>query len=394
MEKLWQLKDERIIKVIVGARRSGKSVLLEMFRDKLLKMGVGKKQIVYIDFEEPENLDDNEPNWRSVYDGIRKRLIADKMNYVFLDEVQNVPEFERMVDGLYAKKNVDLYITGSNALFLSSQIATLLSGRYMEIKMLPFSFAEYASAGGAIERERLFQDYMNYGAFPQAAEFARSGKTDLISDYLTGIFNTVMVKDIAMRQGLGNVATAGNIVRFMLDNIGNITSPKGISDAMTAENQAVSRPTVANYLAALSESFLLYPVDRLDVKGKKLLQNYEKYYAVDVGLRRAVLGSRVGTDVGHALENIVYLELFRRENSVRIGKVRGKEIDFVTMDSNGDTTYYQVAFTVRNEDTLERELSALRGIDDAPKYLLTLDPEERNFDGIKQVNAIDWLLAE
>jgi len=394
MEKLRQLRDEHIIKVIVGVRRCGKSILMEMFRDELLESGIDKNRITYLNFEEPESINAKVYNWRDIYEQIRTGLRAGKMNYIFLDEVQNVPEFERMVDGLYAKKNVDLYITGSNAWFMSSQIATLLSGRYIEIKLYPFSFAEYVSAYSNPNVEQLFQDYMNYGSFPQAADFVKNDNANLVSDYLTGIYSTVMVKDVMMRQGVTNTKTATNIMRFLLDNIGNMTSPKGIADMMTADNQAVSRPTVVNYLNALTESFLLYPAERFDVKGKKLLQNYEKYYAVDTGLRKVVLGAKAGVDMGRVIENIVYLELLRRENVVRIGRSGEKEIDFAVVDTKGDTSYYQVALTVRDENTLERELSSLRGIDDNPKYLLTLDPEERNFDGVQQVNIVKWLLGE
>jgi predicted AAA+ superfamily ATPase len=392
LDKLRRLRDEHVIKVLVGVRRCGKSTVLEMFRDELLALGVNESLITFINFEEPETVD-VEYEWHKVYDEILARLQPDQMNYVFLDEVQAVDEWEKMVDGLHAKKNVDLYITGSNARFLSSELATLLSGRYIEIKMLPFSFAEYVSLFENPNYEQLFQDYMTYGSFPQAAKFVSGGKADLVNDYLTGIFNTVMVKDVMTRKGTTSTKTATNIMSFMLDNIGNITSPKSISDTMTADNQAVSRPTVVNYLAALSESYLLYPVERFDVKGKKLLQNLEKYYAVDSGLRKVVLGSKATVDTGRILENIVYLELLRRENVVRIGRAGEKEIDFAVVDKNGKTAYYQVALSVRNGNTLERELSSMRGIDDNAKYLITLDPEERDFDGIQQVNAIRWLLS-
>jgi predicted AAA+ superfamily ATPase len=391
MKKLRALRDEHVIKVVTGVRRSGKSTVLEMFKDELLASKVSQNQIIFINFEEPEAIE-AEYEWRKVYDQIRSRLLSDKMNYIFLDEVQNVPEFEKMVDGLHAKKNTDIYLTGSNARFLSSELATLLSGRYIEIKMLPFSFKEYASAYDNPDTTQLFQDYMSYGSFPQVASFVKNAKTDVTSDYLTGIFNTVMIKDVMTRRGMSNVRTAENIMRFMLDNIGNLTSPKSISDTMISDNQAVSRPTVVNYLSALTESFLLYPASRYDIKGKKLLQNLEKYYAVDTGLRRVVLGAKAEVDTGRILENIVYLELLRRENVVRIGRTGEKEIDFVTTDKDGVTSYYQVALSVRDEKTLERELASLRGIDDNAKYLLTLDPEERNFDGIRQINAIKWLL--
>ncbi|MCL2085656.1 ATP-binding protein [Candidatus Saccharibacteria bacterium] len=396
MQRLRQLRDEYVIKVLVGVRRSGKSTVLEMFRDELLDEGVEEKQITFINFEEPERLEAETYDWRIIYNEIVARLVSDRMNYIFLDEVQNVPEFERMVNGLHAKKNVDLYITGSNAWFLSSEIATLLSGRYIEIKMLPFSFKEYTEmlSGSGKSEERLFQDYMTYGSFPQVAKFLRDGKSEQVSDYLSGIFNTVMVKDVMTRQGVSNVKTATNLMRFMLDNIGNITSPKSISDTMTSDNQAVSHPTVTSYLTALTESYLLYEAERFDIKGKKLLRNLEKYYTVDTGLRYAVLGARANVDTGRILENIIYLELLRRENAVRVGRAGEKEIDFAVVDTAGLTSYYQVALSVRDENTLERELGSLRGIDDNPKYLITLDPEERNFDGIAQTNAIKWLLEK
>lgn len=396
LSKLRELKDEHIIKVITGVRRCGKSVLLETFRDELIKKKVGKKQIIYKNFEEPEN--GFELDWREVYTQINQNLLPDKMNYIFLDEVQNIPEFERMVDGLYVKKNVDLYITGSNAYFLSSEIATVLSGRYIEIKVLPYSFAEYKEARtlGVAEKytnAELFEEYLNYGSFPQVADFVRDGKVNLINDYLTGILNTVMIKDVNRRDATTSPRTATNIMRFMLGNIGNLTSANNISEVMTADHQAVSRPTVANYLGALSEGFLLYPVERFDVKGKKLLQNYGKYYTVDLGLRRTVLGNSFNVDKGLMLENLIYLELLRRGNIVRIGRSDEREIDFVALDSNGDTAYYQVSWSVRDAKTLERELASLREVgDDNPKYLITMDEEETNFDGIKQQNALKFLL--
>lgn len=398
MNKLRQLRDEQIIKIIVGARRCGKSMLLKMFRDELLHTGVEPAQIIYMSFEEPETVIGGNYDWRSVYDGVIARLLPDKMNYIFLDEVQSIADFERLVNGLQAKSNVDVYITGSNAWFMSSQIATLLSGRFIEIRMLPFSFAEYVSMfsddQAAHDTRRLFQEYMNYGAFPLVAEFIRQDKPDLVNDYLMGLFNTVMVKDVLTHQNATNIQVATNIARFVMDNVGNVTSPNSIADAMTADHQAVSRPTVVNYLNALSEAFLLYPVERFDVKGKKLLSNLAKYYIVDSGLRRAVLGSRAGVDVGHVLENVVYLELLRRNSVVRIGRINNQEVDFSVINSIGDVEYYQVSLSVRDEVTLARELGALQQINDNnPKYLLTMDDEERNFDGIKQVSVVNWLLS-
>lgn len=394
MNKLRQLRDVHVIKVIVGVRRCGKSTLLKILRNELLASSVSDDQIFYMSFEEPETVLGGSYDWRSIYNHITARLRPGKMNYIFLDEIQAVPDFERLVNGLHAKTNVDLYITGSNAWFMSSQIATLLSGRFIEIKMLPYSFAEYVSLfDGKTDRRQIFQNYLNYGSFPLAGDLVRQGSAEMAGDYLTGLFNTVMVKDVLTHQGVNNSQTATNIARFVLDNVGNITSPNAIADTMTSDHQAVSRPTVANYLQALAEAFLIYPVERFDIKGRKLLTNMAKYYIVDTGLRRAVLGARASVDVGHLLENVIYLELLRRSNVVRIGRTGDKEVDFAVINREGDTEYYQVSLSVRDSTTLERELGSLRTIDDNnPKFLLTMDDEERNFDGIKQLNVINWLL--
>ena len=393
LSKLRKLRDVHVIKVLTGVRRCGKSTVLTMFRDELIESGVDSSRIVAMNFESPES-NINANDWRKSYEMIASQLQPGGMNYVFLDEVQTIDQWERMVDGLFVRENVDLYVTGSNAWFLSSDIATVLSGRYIEVKLLPFSFAEYVDMQGGNNYEQLLQDYMNYGSFPQVAKLVKDDKADLVSDYLTGVLNTVMIKDVMTRSGVGDAAAVTRVMMFMLDSIGNITSSQSIANVLSANYGAISRPTVSNYLNAFANSFLLYPVGRYDVKGKKLLQNLEKYYAVDTGLRKVALGARAMVDTGRVLENVVYLELLRRKKTVRIGRSDDKEIDFVTLDDNGLTEYYQVSLTVRDENTLRRELSSLRGIDDNPKYLITLDPEERDFDGIRQVNAIKWLLNQ
>ena len=387
LEKLKSFKDKKLIKVVTGIRRCGKSTLLKIFQDYLLKNEVKKNQIISINFENPdfEDLKD----YKSLYKYIEKHLVKDKKNYVFLDEIQNVKDYQKAVDGLYIKENVDLYITGSNAYFLSGELATLLSGRYIEIEMLPLSFKEYLSAFS--EKTFLLDKYRNYlvkSSFPYALELEDENQ---IQTYLDGIYNTVILKDVVARKNISDVNVLESVVRYMFDNIGNITSIKKISDALTSAGRKISNHTVENYLSALTDSFILYKAGRYDVKGKQYLQTNEKYYLVDIGLRYFLLGSKKA-DMGRILENVVYLELLRRGYEVYVGKVGTLEIDFVAI-KNGDVEYYQIAQTVMHPETLERELKPLDSIKDHnPKYLLTLDVEPpTSHKGIKQVYALDWL---
>lgn len=393
ISKLKQLKDTHLIKVISGVRRSGKSTLLEMFRDELLDNKVNQKQITFINFENPEYTD-KVTDYMDIYNKINKSLIKDKMNYIFLDEIQNVPNFEKLVDGLFIKKNVDLYITGSNAYFLSGELATLLTGRNFKIKILPLSFAEYTSTFKDKSRlDLIFQNYLDYGAFPQTIDLFNIDPS-LVREYLQGIYNTVLFKDVIARKGVNDREVLEHVARYLLDNIGSLTSPKSISNYMGSNYRKVAPQTIDNNLSALSDSFLFYPINRYDIKGKKYLQTQQKYYTIDAGLRSAVLGNQANIDRGHILENIVFLELLRRGGQVWIGKTKdGKEVDFVVKNSKGNIEYYQVAETIRGEETKQRELSALNNIDDNNhKFLITLDPEKNNFNGIEQINAIDWLL--
>lgn len=393
ISKLKQLKDTHLIKVISGVRRSGKSTLLEMFRDELLDNKVNQKQITFINFENPEYTD-KVTDYMDIYNKINKSLIKDKMNYIFLDEIQNVPNFEKLVDGLFIKKNVDLYITGSNAYFLSGELATLLTGRNFKIKILPLSFVEYTSTFKDKSRlDLIFQNYLDYGAFPQTIDLFNIDPS-LVREYLQGIYNTVLFKDVIARKGVNDREVLEHVARYLLDNIGSLTSPKSISNYMGSNYRKVAPQTIDNNLSALSDSFLFYPINRYDIKGKKYLQTQQKYYTIDAGLRSAVLGNQANIDRGHILENIVFLELLRRGGQVWIGKTKdGKEVDFVVKNSKGNIEYYQVAETIRGEETKQRELSALNNIDDNNhKFLITLDPEKNNFNGIEQINAIDWLL--
>lgn len=395
LKKLRQLKDKHIIKVISGVRRSGKSTLLSLFRKELLDSGINKKQIQSINFEEAKNAD--LLNWKDLHDEIESKLIVNKMNYVFLDEIQNVKEFEKMVDSLFVKKNVDLYITGSNAYFLSSEFSTLLSGRQIEISILPFSFAEYIEMLGkdlTIDRQKMFINFLKNGSFPQSVEMFNENN-NLGVDYLSGLYHTVVLKDLVTREGVNDSQALENTLKFVFDNIGNLLSPKKIADYMGNNYRKISSRTIEKFLSAAVDSFILYGVDRFDIKGKELLQTQQKYYLVDVGLRQVLLGKGEQFDLGRALENVVYLELLRRGYKIWIGKTKGgKEIDFVAKNKEGVLEYYQVTQTMRSEEVKKRELLALRNIDDNNrKFIITLDPEKNNFEGIEQVNAIDWILG-
>ena len=310
---------------------------------------------------------------------------------IFGDEIQNVPDYQKAIDGLYIKDNVDIYITGSNAYFLSGELATLLTGRYVEIQMLPLSFKEYISAfQDKSDLPSLYRQYIESGSFPYIT--ALNGDKEQIKLYLNTIYNTVILKDVVSRRNIPDISLIESIVKFMFDNIGNITTPKKISDTMTSKGRKISNHTVENYLRALSDSFILYKAGRYDIKGKQYLETQEKYYIVDIGLRYFLLGSKY-VDMGHVLENIVYLELIRRGYKVYIGKINSLEVDFVA-EKNGDIEYYQVSQTVMDKSTLDRELAPLSNIKDHnPKYLITMDNIPAvSHNGIKQLYALDWLL--
>jgi len=390
LEQLISFKDKQLIKVVMGIRRCGKSTLLELFQDDLIKSGVSEQQITMINFEDADN--EYLMDRKVLYTHIKERLIKDKMNYIILDEIQHVDEWQRVVDSLFVKKNCDVYITGSNAYLLSGELATLLSGRYVEIKMLPLSFAEYASASNdKLDLSRKYSSYLSNSSFPYALEL---NKPKDIRAYLDGIYTSVVLNDVVKRKKIADVSALESVIRFMFDNIGNISSSKSIADTLTSGGRKISTHTVDNYLEALCDSFILYKANRFDVKGKQNLKTGEKYYVADIGLRYYLLGSQKA-DMGRSLENVVYLELLRRGCDVRIGKVGNNEVDFVATNENG-VAYFQVALTVRDENTLARELRPLDSISDHnPKYLLTLDVDpEISHNGIRQINALDWLLNE
>jgi predicted AAA+ superfamily ATPase len=392
LQKLRQLKDQNLIKVVTGIRRSGKSSLLEAFKNELIKSGVAKKNIVFINFEERENLHLNE--WTTLYDEIIKNTSGNNKHYVFLDEIQLVDNFEKLVNALFAKKNIDLYVTGSNAYLLSSELATLLTGRYIAINIQPFSFAEYTLANSKEKNtDKLFRQYINTSSFPEAVTLAQLDET-LVNDYLQSIYDTVIIKDIAQRYKLRNLHNLNRVISFVFDSVGSYISPTNIAVALNKNSKkTISHNTISKYLDFLANSFIIYPASRYDIKGKELLTTNKKYYLVDLGLKHITTTNKYDADLGRKLENVVYFELLRRGGKIYAGKNNDKEIDFIVQKPNNEREYYQVAYTVNDEKTFEREISAFKNIrDHYPKYLLTLDYDNTSIDGIQKINVIDWLL--
>ena len=398
LELLKKWKDEQVIKVITGIRRCGKSTLLTLYQDYLRTDGVTEDQIIYINFEELENewlLD-----YKKLYEYVKDRLHPNKTTYVFLDEIQQVDDFQKAVDSLHVKKNVDIYITGSNAYLLSGELATLLSGRYIEINMLPLSFKEFCELKGGNDKDALFAEYLRHGALPYVAML--NGSTEKVDMYLEGIYNTIIVKDIEERQRrkekdpnkrkVTDIALLKNISKFLASSVGSPISVKSISDYITSSGRSISYNTVDDYVEALVEPYIYYPAERYDVLGKQLLKTNQKMYIVDLGIRRHLL-PRKKYDLGFSLENVVFLELLRRGYEVNIGKVGNTEIDFVAL-KNDDVFYYQVTASMVEESTFDRELAPLKNIsDNYPKTLITLDRFTLgNYEGIQVINAIDWLL--
>ncbi len=396
INKLLSYQDKDLIKVVSGLRRSGKSTLLEIYSEHLLGQGIGVKQIQFYNFELPENYLNK--TWSDIYFEIKEKMQPNLANYIFLDEVQNIPFFEKLVDGLFASENTDIYITGSNAFMLSSELATLLSGRYIEVSILPFSFKEYLIARNInietryLNYETLFFDYVNETSLPKGVELRESG-FDKIYDYLDAIYTTIIEKDIMQRHQINDKRAFANIVKFVASNIGNQLSPGNISKTLKQDGQNIHHSTVEKYLDYLVSSFVFYKVNRFDLKGRKQLATQEKYYLVDAGLLNFLVGKERITERGHILENIVYLELIRRGYKVWTGTARNTEVDFVCKNPTGEVEYYQVAWQLSNESTIEREFGALEKINDNyPKYLLTTDSFTQNLSGIRHLNVFNWLL--
>ena len=402
LDFLVKSKDRQIIKVVSGVRRCGKSTLFEIYKDFLIENGVAKNQIISINFEDMdyEELTD----YKKLYEYIKSKMIENKRNYIFLDEIQHVDKFEKVVDSLFIKENTDLYITGSNAYFMSSELATLLSGRYIELKMLPLSFKEYYQAKLEYEKleqkenrilKKLIQYYNEYivnSSFPYTLQLDSDLKN--IHEYLSGIYNSVLLKDIVARLKISDVMRLESVVKYIFDNIGNLISLSKIGNTLTLMGRKTDAKTIEKYIRGLTDSLLVHEVSRYNIKGKEFLSTLSKYYVADLGLRQMILGNR-NIDMGHILENIIYLELIRRKGNVYVGQFDKNEIDFVVINSN-EIEYYQVALTVLDENTLKRELDTFKNIkDNYPKYLITLDNVMVNtdYDGIKVVNALEWLLG-
>ena len=388
--KIW--KGKQIIKVVSGVRRCGKSTLFEIYKDWLNENGVENQQIISINFEDI----DFEPltEYHALYEYISERLISNKMNYIFLDEIQHVAQFEKAVNSLFLKENCDVYITGSNAYFLSGELATVLTGRYVELKMLPLSFQEFCS--GLAEFSNLsnaqkFNLYLRQSSFPYLTKYQNTAQE--VNDYLRDIYNSVLLKDIVARLKISDVTTLENVTKFLLHNVGNKVSVSKIANTLKSHGKGADQKTVDKYLRGLTDSFLLYEAQRYNLKGKMFLSTNSKYYAVDIGLRNMLVKSSE-SDIGHILENIVYLELKRRGGHVYVGQLDDGEIDFVSVKEDG-VVYYQVSATTLDETTLKRELAPLRKVqDNYPKYLLTLDEifGSADYDGIKKINVLEWLL--
>lgn len=400
LEKLIAWKDEQVIKVVTGIRRCGKSTLLDLYKEYLKKNGVEEGQIVAVNFEDLEN--EALQDYKALYAYLSDRLCSGKMTYIFLDEIQKVEGFEKVADSLYIKENVDVYMTGSNSWLLSGELATLLSGRYIEIKMLPFSFAEFYASRDGGDADRLFADYMANGSFPYIATMDRT--KEKIDMYLEGIYNTVIVKDIEERQNrkekdpnkrkVSDISLLKNISKFLASSIGSPVSIKRIADYITSSGRKVSQNTIDDYIEALVQAYVFYQAERYDVEGKQLLKQNGKFYIVDLGLRRYLLPKRK-YDLGYSLENVIYLEFLRRGYEVNVGKMGQAEVDFVAKKDNV-ISYYQVTASLTEQTTFEREIRPLKKINDNyPKKILTLDRFTLgNYEGIEVQNAVDWLLGE
>lgn len=397
INQLLAWKNEQVIKVVTGIRRCGKSTLLMQFQEHLLQEGVSDEQIISINFEDLDYED--LLDYKALYAYIKERLCPDKMTYIFLDEIQKVDSFQKAVDSLFIKDNTDIYITGSNAYLLSGDLATLLTGRFVEISMLPFSFAEYLECSGESEEQALAK-YMQFGGFPYLSQMENTAEK--VDTYLEGIYNTVVVKDIEDRQARKNsdpnkrkitdITLLKTIARYLTSVIGSPVSVKSVSDYLVSSGRKVSPNTVDDYMEALQESFIFYPVERFDINGKQLLKVNRKWYIVDLGLRNHILPKK-RYDLGFSLENIVFFELLRRGYKVNVGKNGDTEVDFVAQ-KQGVLHYYQVTADMTNEDTFNREIRPLQSIkDNYEKVILTLDRmTPGNYEGIKVIHLLDWLV--
>ncbi|MDR0646200.1 MAG: ATP-binding protein [Elusimicrobiota bacterium] len=390
LEKLKAWKDKSdLIKVVTGIRRCGKSTLFKLFQNHLKETGVKDKQILDINLEEAENED--LLDYKKLHNFVEKNISKNKKNYVFIDEIQLVSDFPKTINSLRLKENIDLYVTGSNAYMFTPKIITLLSGRFTEIKMNTLSFKEYSFAfKDEKDLSKLYENYISDGSFPQILKLSEDKQ--LIQDYLVGLYNTIIQKDIVLRGEYKDISRLESVVKFIFDNIGNETSVRNISNSLFSDGRKIHPQTIESYLQGLLDSFLIYKAQRYNIKGKQHLQSNAKYYVADIGLRRALLGTREA-DKSQILENIVYLELLRRGYRVEVGKIGVQEIDFIASLPGGRVEYYQVSQNVLDEKTLKRELAPLKAVDDNyPKFLLTRDYDNAIYNGIKQINVLQWLM--
>jgi len=394
LDVLKVLKDRNLIKVATGVRRCGKSTLMSQFQD-VLRSENEAVSIIDINIDMPDFRFLAEKSWKDVYDFIVEHLKNNVTNYVFIDEVQNVKEFEKLLDGLYVHPNIDLYVTGSNAFLLSSELATLLTGRAYEIHVLPFSFAEFISfTGKSNNLDRAFAEYLRTGGFPEAVRLSADGNKFTL-DYLQMVFNNIFSNDISARRSIYSEESYLEVVNFLIDSIGSNVSASNIANTLKANKKPIDNKTVSKYIDSLVKSYLFYRVKRYDIKGKQHLATQEKYYLVDLGFRNALLGKELLSDAGHLLENVIYLELKRRNHQIWIGKTNNLEVDFVVRNNEGFTQYIQVSQTVQNPDTLARELAPFNSISDHhEKLLITMDFDTGTYNGIKKINAIDWLIGK
>lgn len=387
LKKLKRVKDKQIIKVLTGVRRCGKSTILQMFRQQLLDGGVKQSQIIFINFEDLAN--EKYLDYHELYQYLDNGIEENQRYYIFLDEIQAVTHFEKVLDSLFIRSNVDIYVTGSNAFMLSGELATLLSGRYIEVRVHPLSFKEYHSA---FKRDATtdFQAYLNFGGFPFAVQL-EDEKT--FKDYVDGIVNTVLVKDVLQRKQRSDSVLVEQIARFLTDTAGNLITVKKIANTLTSMGEKTTSDTVLSYLSAFLDAYLFYRCDRYDISGKKYLSVNSKYYPVDMSLRYALLGTK-RVNIGSRLETVVFLELLRRDYEIYVGTIENTEVDFVAI-KQGVKEYYQVSYTLIDDETYNREVSALKKIkDDYRKILLTADPGYANDEGVEQINVINWLLGE
>lgn len=390
LEKLKTYKNKHIIKVITEIRRCGKSTLMKMFRNYLLESGISSEKIVFLNFEDFDNYELLNP--KSLYEFLKNKIQKDKMTYIFFDEIQNVTDFQQIVDSFFLNEKIDIYITGSNAYLLSGELVTLLSRRYITVEMLPLSFKEFASVQNpSLSLSEKYRLYFEQSSFPYTLKF--DGDKNEILDYLDGVYSAIVLKDVVSRYKISDTKMLESVVRFIFDSIGSPVSTKKIADTMVSSGRRIGSKTIEKYISALQDCYIVYDAKRYDVKGKQYLKLLEKYYAVDIGLRYLLLGQKAN-DTVHILENVVYLELIRRGCKVYVGKIGDMEIDFVAQNQEGNT-YIQVSASVRDENTLQRELRPLQLVRDShPKLLLTLDNDPTaDFDGIKRMNAVEWLMG-